>query len=321
VPTWGETLAEIQQQLQTTGGADVDAMRAERLAAVQAHTGRSVISYAADPQHSHPSVQINAEDMIGMMEVFKDLPGPDLDLILYTPGGSAEATDRIVRYIRSKFTHVRVFIPLTAMSAGTMLAMSADEIVMGKHSNLGPIDPQITFNGLTMPAGALTEQFRDAQKECVANPAAITGWMPTLQQYPPGLLNFCESASALSKALVAEWLETYMFASVDDAASKATDVAEWLADDKTHLSHSRAITRDDLVDKGVVVTNLEQDDDPELQDLILSAHHAVVHTFGMGGAMKIIENHLGKRFVKSGGGMVMQGPVGNFPGLPLSFGG
>ena len=69
-----------------------------------------------------------------MMEVCRDLNGPGLDLILHSPGGSAEATASIVRYLRRNFDHIRVFVPVAAMSPATMWALAGDVIVMGKHS-------------------------------------------------------------------------------------------------------------------------------------------------------------------------------------------
>jgi hypothetical protein len=302
VPGWGDILAEIQAEAQANNGqVNIDAIRRKYLTQLHALTGRSVVVYATDfLGKGGPQTSIQLSDMQGLMEVFKDLPGPNLDLVLHSPGGQAEATDRLVRYMRSKFDHVRVFVPLAAMSAATMWSMAADEIVMGKHSQLGPIDPQITLpNGIPVPAGALLEQFREAGDECAKDPSRITGWLPTLQQYPPGLLNVCESAAALSKRLVAEWLKTYMFAGDPKAAAKARTVAAWLCNDRRHLSHSRAITRDELEAKKVRVTYLE--DDPALQDAVLSVHHAVMHTFGNGSAVKIIENNLGRAYVQHGG--------------------
>lgn len=55
-------------------------------------------------------------------------------MIIHSPGGSAEATEALVKYLRAKFQHIRVIIPYGAMSAPTMLACPADIIVMGKHS-------------------------------------------------------------------------------------------------------------------------------------------------------------------------------------------
>ena len=295
MPTWGETLAQIQEILQSGSPLELDALRSDALQRIRGITGRPVILYATAFLRIPGQVtSITLQDMQGLMEVFKDLPGPNLDLILHSPGGQAEATESLVRYMRSRYSHVRVFVPFAAMSAATMWAMAADEIVMGKHSQLGPIDPQVNLNGQgPVPAGALLDQFEKAVDECSQDPSHVAGWLPTLQQYPPGLLNVCQSATELSKALVARWLREYMFAGDKE---KADAVAEWLANDKEHLSHSRAIRREDLVARGVKVAALE--DDGDLQDAVLTAHHLTMHTFDAGTAVKIIENHLGRRFVQ-----------------------
>ena len=58
--------------------------------------------------------------------------------------GSIDATESIIDYLHYVFKdNIRVIVPLTAMSGGTMIACSAKEIIMGKHSSLGPVDPQI----------------------------------------------------------------------------------------------------------------------------------------------------------------------------------
>ncbi|WP_337461520.1 hypothetical protein [Jutongia sp.] len=65
-----------------------------------------------------------------------------LDLVLHTPGDSPAAAEAIVNYLRAKFGNdIRVIVPQLAMSAGTMIACSAKQIIMGKQSSLGPIDP------------------------------------------------------------------------------------------------------------------------------------------------------------------------------------
>jgi ClpP class serine protease len=67
-----------------------------------------------------------------------------LDLILHTPGGDVAATESIIEYLRQMFgNNVRAIVPQMAMSAGTMIACSCKSIVMGKQSNIGPIDPQL----------------------------------------------------------------------------------------------------------------------------------------------------------------------------------
>ena len=311
MPGWGDILTEINAAADpSTGNVDIDTIRMKYIKMVTALTGRPLVIYAADYLNKGgPQASMDLSDMVGLMEVIRGQTSRELDLILHSPGGQAEACDRIVRYMRSKFDHVRVFIPLGAMSAATMWAMAADEIVMGNHSQLGPIDPQILLpSGIALPAGALTSQFREASDECAKDPARLTGWLPTLQQYPPGILNVCEDAAALAKTLVEQWLSTYM---LKENPALAKDIAEWLADDKTHLSHSRAITREDLTKRGLKITALE--DDQKLQDGILSVFHVLMHTFG-GSAVKIIENDLNRRVVRHGGVQMMVNPGVPQPG-------
>ena len=92
---------------------------------------------------------ILVDDLQGFMAAQHELKGPDLDLIVHSPGGSSEAAEQIVRYLRSRYSYIRVIVPLQAMSAGTMIACAADEIVMGRESALGPVDPQFQLPGGT----------------------------------------------------------------------------------------------------------------------------------------------------------------------------
>ena len=66
-----------------------------------------------------------------------------LDLVLHTPGGLVLAALQIAKAVREHKARVTIFIPHYAMSGGTLIALAADEIVMCKHSVLGPIDPQL----------------------------------------------------------------------------------------------------------------------------------------------------------------------------------
>ena len=97
------------------------------------------------------------------MEVTQGLVGRQIDLVLHSPGGSPEAAEAVVSYLRSRFSHIRVIVPNLAMSAATMMACTANEIIMGKHSFLGPTDPQLVLStplGVrSVPAQATLDQF------------------------------------------------------------------------------------------------------------------------------------------------------------------
>jgi len=297
VPTWGEILVLLKQSAAARGGQpDFDGIRRAFLGTLFQLTTRPCIIYYTDwLAGGSPESAITLEDMQAMMEVCNGVPGPELDRILHTPGGSAEATASIVGYLRQKFTDIRVFVPVAAMSAGTMWSFAGNKIVMGKHSQLGPIDPQLLVGDRYVPTRAIVEQFDRAKDEIEKNPATLAAWYPILQQYGPGLLAECEDAEALARRLAGEWLAGFMFAGDGDADKKAQAIADFFADYTTHRSHSLGISRLTAASKGLRVENLE--DDQALQDAVLSVHHATMHTFA-GPAIKIVENHLGRAFVK-----------------------
>lgn len=308
MPTWGEILQELkqlsQQKVQFPGGASVfDFVRRKYLRAVALRTGRNVILYATkwtQPGGDPSITSITAEDVHGFMEVIHGLNGDALDLILHSPGGSAEATEALVLYLRSKFKDIRVIVPHAAMSAATMLACAANRIVMGKHSFLGPIDPQMIFHteaGVSsLPAHAILEQFKLAQKEC-QDPGLLPIWIPILRLYGPALIVQCKLAQELSRSLVTQWLTNFMFQGAPDAAAKASKVAKELYDHSSNMSHGRFLSRQQLRGFGLdKIDDLEADQG--LQDDVLSVYHATSHTFTATHAMKIIENHMGKAFLK-----------------------
>jgi len=67
---------------------------------------------------------------------------PKLAVLLETPGGYIEVVQRVVNTLRNHYRQVDFIIPNFAMSAGTVLALSGDNIFMDYYSILGPIDPQ-----------------------------------------------------------------------------------------------------------------------------------------------------------------------------------
>jgi ClpP class serine protease len=87
---------------------------------------------------------IDLEDAQTIIAAIKETP-PDIpiDLVLHTPGGLVLAAMQIARAVEAHAAKVTVYVPVYAMSGGTLIALAADEIVLGEFSVLGPIDPQI----------------------------------------------------------------------------------------------------------------------------------------------------------------------------------
>lgn len=301
MPTWGEILNELNQGFPQHQSATFDIIRRKYLVQLSNHTQRNCILYATNwmqPGKDPYGISINDEDIQGLMEVIHGLRGPSLDLILHSPGGSPESASAIVSYLRSKFSDIRVIIPQEAMSAATMICCASNKIVMGRHSFIGPIDPQFIlqtqFGMMAVPAQAILDQFDKAQSDC-KDPQKMGAWLPILSQYGPALLIQSQNAIDLSKKYVTEWLEQYMF-SGEGGGVKAHAIADALSNHTRFKSHSHHISRDEARAIGLVVEDLESDQ--ILQDLVLSVYHSTTHTFSGTPAIKIIENQNGRAFVK-----------------------
>ncbi len=87
---------------------------------------------------------INLEDAQTLIAAIKATPRDrPIDFVIHTPGGLVLAAMQIARALESHPARVRVMVPVYAMSGGTLVALAADEILMGEFSVLGPIDPQL----------------------------------------------------------------------------------------------------------------------------------------------------------------------------------
>ena len=90
------------------------------------------------------SRMIDLEDSQTIIAAIKDTPEDmPIDFVIHTPGGLVLAAMQIARAVESHKAKVTVYVPVYAMSGGTLIALAADEIVLGEFSVLGPIDPQI----------------------------------------------------------------------------------------------------------------------------------------------------------------------------------
>src|SRR5258708_6035800 len=231
--------------------------------------------------------------MPGLMTAVKGLDkSRGLDLILHTPGGEINATEQIVFYRREVFNgDIRAIVPHLAMSAGTMIALASQKIVMGLHSNLGPIDPQVGGG----PAHAILEEFKTAKEVFASSPKEAQAWLPILSKYTPTLLGACEKAITLSETMVKSWLVTGMFADAENPQEKAEEIVAALGSHAQTLTHGRHITIEQAKNLGLKIEPLELDE--KLQDAVLSVHHCYNITFSMTAAVSIIENQLGNCYV------------------------
>ena len=292
---WNDVLQEIKKS-QADGQRALDIVRRKYLNLLYRYTKRNVIAYYSG-WLSKPNIaqtHIIYEDKNGfMMAIHKMDRNKGLDLILHTPGGDLAATESIIDYLRQMFgKDIRAFVPQLAMSAGTILACSCKEIVMGKHSNLGPIDPQLSG----IPAHGVVQEFKRAFKEIKKDPMKQAVWHPILQKYHPTFLSQCENAIKWGAEIVEEQLVKVMFDGEAKATQKAKKIVKELNDYSGNKSHGRHLHFDHLKKMGLKLVELEADN--KLQDLVLTVHHTYIHTLMNSSCYKIIENHKGTALVK-----------------------
>jgi hypothetical protein len=262
---------------------------------------RNVLLYASSflqkPQAPAYTYIIMPEDLNGLMSVVYGMDwSKGLTLILHTPGGDPNAAASVVAYLRSKFTRIEVIVPTYAMSAGTMISLASDRIIMGRQSQLGPIDPQMTIGARPVSARAIVDQFEAAKQEILGNVTLAHAWAPILQSLGPALLQEAQNALDYGESMVAGWLATYMFSGRSDPATEGRNVAHHFNDATIHKSHGRRIDREETRSQGVIVEDLE--DSQDLQEAVLTAYHVATFALEHTLVTKMIASDTGRNWLK-----------------------
>lgn len=292
----------MHQEITRLRGGAQDLVRRRFLKELADYTRRDTILYASAVYSAKaPAVPpwllaVSAQDVQAFMAALHGLKGKELDLVLHSGGGSADGAEQIVNYLRSKYDHIRAIVPHNAMSAATMIACACDEIIMGRQSALGPIDPQVavpTRSGpMPVAAYAVLAEFERAKAEVSADPKTALIWAAKVKEYPPGILYLCRQATEMARERVETWLGKYMFRTVEGGQQKAHQTAEWLASGPQHKSHGHPINYELASANGLGVKLME--DDQRFQDLVLSVFHATIVTFEVTECIKLVENHEGR---------------------------
>lgn len=173
---------------------------------------------------------IDMEDAQTIIAAIKETPKErPIDLVLHTPGGLVLAAMQIARAVEAHPAKVRVFVPVFAMSGGTLIALAADEIILGEFSVLGPIDPQL----MGLPAASIVAA-RDAKSA------------DKVFDLTHVLADVSEKALAQVKRGAVELMTPRM------ELAKAKKLAEKLAGG--HWTHDYALTAEEAASIGLPVT-------------------------------------------------------------------
>src|SRR4029078_5108913 len=90
--------------------------------------------------------QLSRDDALTFIKSLKSVTkDKTLEIILHTPGGDISAAEIIVNAMLKHQGKIIVYIPYYAMSAGTIIALAADEIIIGENAFMGRGDPQFAW--------------------------------------------------------------------------------------------------------------------------------------------------------------------------------
>ena len=301
MPSWSDLQDELNRIDPGQRGDYLAEKSQESVALIARRYDRNVLFYASSflqkPHIPGLFTSINMEDINGFMA---GVHGHDFSkgllLILHTPGGLAEAAQTVVDYLRSKFSAIDILVPTYAMSAGTMIALGCDRILMGRQSQLGPTDPQLIVEDRPFSAHSIVEQFEEAKAQISGNPLLAHAWAPVLRSFGPALLQEARKSISYGQTLVEDWLRRYMFSEKSDPASLARAVAEHFGGNQ-HGSHGRRIDRNEARQQQLRVIDLE--DDQGLQEEVLTLYHLSTIAFELSPAAKSVVSSNGRLWIKN----------------------
>jgi len=306
VSDWHEFLGGLQRE----GNQQVNLyqLRQECYRDIEKVRGRPLLVYAVKfpfpptpPQLPiNPPISIDLDDVDGFTDLVDSITKPEeVDILLHSPGGSPEATERIVELLRTSFKKIFFLIPHSAYSAATMLALSGDEIILHRNASLGPIDPQI--NGI--PARALKRGFEKAKKVLQEEgPEALPAYVPLIEKYTLELLEICEDYEQLSQELVTEWLTEYMFKGDSSKDKQIENAVAFFSNYDIHRTHSRALTYNKIKNLNLNISLAEGD----LEKLLREAHILLSGFFNVTPFVKVFENSQGLSWGKQFQAIIQQ---------------
>ena len=226
-----------------------------------------------------PGVSLEQSDFYIIHDLLVNKKGlQNVDIYIETPGGSGETAEEIVRFLRNNFDTVSFIVSGEAKSAGTIIVLSGDEILMTETGSLGPIDAQMKIGRSVVSAYDYIEWVEEKRKEAEAqgrlNPFDAT----MIAQITPGELGSVFHALKFAEELVVEWLINYKFkkwtttetrkipVTEEMKRKRAEEIAKGLINHSKWRLHGRSIKIDDLENIGLKITRV--DNDPKLADIV-----------------------------------------------------
>jgi hypothetical protein len=244
------------------GILDLQAELTKLIAQYSMLTGRNLFIYAADFNKGRQGIDVSLmqDDFYTIQDILRESDKKQIDVYLETPGGSGEAAEEIAKFLRKKFDEVNFIIAGEAKSAGTILALSGDNILMCETGSLGPIDAQIKI-GRSVVSAHDYKAWVDEKRNEATNSGRLNPFDAIMvAQISPGEIYGVINSLEFAKDLVKDWLEKYKFkgwtqtetnrtpVTPEMRKQRAEEVADRLCDHMSWRTHGRSLKIDDLKD-------------------------------------------------------------------------
>jgi hypothetical protein len=272
-----------------------------------------------------PDIAINQDDYYLIHDILRDKTHINkIDVYLETPGGSGEAAEEIVELLRSKYENVSFVVSGEAKSAGTIMVLSGDEILMTETGSLGPIDAQIRIGRAMASAYDYKEWVEEKQSEALKNGKLNPFDAVMVAQISPGELKGVYHSLKFAEDLVVKWLKQYKFKNWNKTKSRGIVVTEEMKEHRAKeivnelinhskwRSHGRSIKIDDL--ENLKLTIIKIDEDLKLKDIVYRIQTVSRLLFTMSSTYKIFVTQDEKIFKSAVGSNI---PV-KVPKIPSS---
>ncbi len=267
------------------------------------------VVYVAALNKPIPDISLQQDDYYLIHDLLRGVDSDKVDFYIETPGGSAATAEEIVVYLRNKFDHVSFVVSGEAKSAGTIMVLSADEILMTETGSLGPIDAQVRIGRSFVSAYDYIEwtkqKSKQARKTGRLNPLDAT----MVAQISPGEVSGVLHAFKYAQDLVVDWLVRYKFKNwtvtetrqipVTDAMKmqRAREIARELTNHAKWRLHGRSIKASNLNEIGLKITRVEND--PALSDIVYRIQTVCRLLFGSTNTYKIFATEKDKVFKRA----------------------
>jgi hypothetical protein len=213
---------------------------------IEERAGRRLICYVSGIKCS-----IDRDDTVPFVDLLHNVPpGEDLDFLLHTGGGDMDAAEKLISMVRNKVGNgvLRIVVPDFAKSAGTLMVLGADFVVMSDTSELGTIDPQIVLadgngNRILHPIQSYLDAYDEHTATLKKEPGNVAAQI-LLGKLDPTTVKMFQAAKARARKFAEEQLTRGMFRTGGNWSQAAAE----LLDTKRWQSHAQMISWEDAQD-------------------------------------------------------------------------